>query len=51
MDFGNGETTMVTTTGLTDSDDAWFTLDGRKLSQKPSAKGLYINGGRKVVIK
>lgn len=29
----------------------WYTLDGRKLSQKPSAKGIYINGNRKVVIK
>ena len=29
----------------------WYSLDGRKLSGKPSAKGLYINNGRKVVIK
>ena len=32
---------------------AWYTLDGRKVAngQKPTAKGLYINNGRKVVIK
>jgi hypothetical protein len=30
---------------------AWYTLDGRKLNGKPTAKGLYINNGRKVVIK
>ena len=32
-------------------DDAWYSLDGRKLDSKPTKKGLYINGGRKVVIK
>jgi len=32
-------------------DDAWFTLDGRKLMQKPTHKGIYIRGGRKVMIK
>jgi hypothetical protein len=29
----------------------WFTLDGRRLAGKPTAKGLYIHAGRKVVIK
>ena len=33
------------------SDGAWYTLDGRKLSGNPAAKGLYIVNGRKVVIK
>ena len=28
----------------------WFTLDGRKLNGKPTAKGLYIVNGRKVII-
>ena len=31
--------------------DSWYTLDGRKLQGKPTKKGVYINGGRKVVIK
>ena len=31
--------------------DAWYTLDGRKLQGKPTKKGMYIVGGRKVVIK
>jgi len=30
---------------------AWFTLDGRKLSGKPTQKGIYIHNGKKVVIK
>jgi hypothetical protein len=29
----------------------YYTLDGRKLDGKPTTKGLYIHGGRKVVIK
>lgn len=31
--------------------DKWYTLDGRRLSGKPTKKGLYINYGRKIVIK
>lgn len=29
----------------------WFTIDGRRLNGKPTAKGLYINKGKAVVIK
>ena len=29
----------------------WYTLDGRRLSGKPTKSGVYINGGRKVVVK
>ncbi len=32
-------------------DGAWYSIDGRKLSGRPSAKGLYIHNGRKVAIK
>ena len=31
--------------------NSWYTLDGRRLAAKPTTKGLYIFGGRKVVIK
>ena len=30
---------------------AWYSLDGRKLSGKPTAKGVYIHNGKKLVIK
>ena len=30
-------------------DDAWYTLDGRKLVGKPAVKGIFINKGRKVM--
>ncbi len=33
------------------ADDAWYTIDGRKLQGKPAVKGIYINGGQKVLIK
>ena len=33
------------------SSQRWYTLDGRKLNGKPTQKGIYVNGGRKVVVK
>ena len=52
----NGETTAIgtldTKTGeVTFDSEAWYTLDGTRLSGKPSTKGIYINNGKKVVIK
>ena len=52
----SGETTAIgtldTTTGEVSFDsEAWYTLDGVRLSGQPSTKGIYINNGRKVVIK
>ena len=31
--------------------EAWYTLDGRRLNGKPSVKGMYINNGRKIIVK
>ena len=52
----NGETTAIgtldTKTGeMTFDSEAWYTLDGVRLSSKPSTKGIYINNGKKIVIK
>ena len=52
----NGETTAIgtldTKTGeLSFDSEAWYTLDGVRLSSKPSTKGIYINNGKKIVIK
>jgi surface protein len=30
--------------------DSWYTIDGRKLSGKPSKKGVYINNGKKAIV-
>ena len=67
LNFGDGEASGITTTDFlrpdgskraelertdyTDKAGAWFTLDGRKLDGKPTKAGLYIHGGRKVVVK
>ena len=29
---------------------AWYTLDGVKVNEKPTAKGLYIHNGKKVIV-
>ena len=31
--------------------EAWYTLDGRRLTQKPTTKGVYVVNGQKVIIK
>ena len=56
IDFGEGDNTtgIISTTNytnFTNSDDAWYSLDGRKLVGKPAKAGIYVNNGRKVVIK
>ena len=33
------------------TDAPWFTIDGRRLSGKPSLNGIYIHGNQKVLIK
>lgn len=33
----------------TTTDDAWYTLDGRKLAGQPSTKGIYIHNGKKII--
>ncbi len=48
-----GETTGIRSidNGQWIIDNSWYSLDGRKLSGKPTKKGLYINNGKKVVIR
>ena len=50
----NGETTAIgeidTKTGEV-SFDGWYDMSGRKLDGKPSMKGIYINNGKKVIVK
>ena len=33
------------------TDDAWYSLSGRRLEGRPQQKGLYINNGKTVVVK
>ena len=51
----NGNTTEIgtldTRTGEIIPTGEWYSLDGTRLSGKPSAKGVYVNNGKKIVIK
>ena len=56
--FASGPITVASTTGIemlneggTLNDDSWYTLDGRRLSGKPTAKGLYIHKGKAHIVK
>ena len=53
LDFGDGETTtgISPSPTLPQGEGAWYSLDGRRLNGKPTAPGLYINKGKKVIIK
>ena len=59
IDFGEGENNA---TGIVEADSSfftlhssfkgtWYALDGRKLDGQPTQNGIYINNGKKVVIK
>ena len=53
LDFGDGNTTTGIAGVADDSqkDGEWYTVDGMKLDKQPTRKGLYINNGKKMVIK
>lgn len=52
---GNGGTTdigtMDTRTGEVVLGSEWFGLDGRRIQGQPSQKGVYINNGKKMIVK
>ena len=50
----NGEITAIGTLDTTTGEisfDGWYDMNGLKLDSKPTKKGLYINNGKKIVIK
>ena len=52
MNFGEGETTGIISLkadGTAYGKEAVYTLDGRRLQGQPSAKGVYIINGKKVI--
>ena len=55
LNFGDEEAASIKTISESSDhskdSDAYFTLDGRRLNDKPTQKGMYINNGRKVLIK
>ena len=52
MDFSDGETTgIISISSPIHPEGGCYTLDGRKLSQKPAMRGVYIVNGKKIIIK
>lgn len=49
--FDDGSTGIRQITSKDKTDDSWYSLDGRQLPDKPSAKGIYIKDGQKMIIK
>lgn len=52
MEFEDGVTTgfiQIATDDVEDGD--WYGIDGIKFNQKPTQRGVYINNGRKVIVK
>ena len=47
----SGITTMVASGTADKAAPQWFTIDGRQLAARPQRSGLYIHGGRKVLVK
>ncbi len=51
IDFGDGTDGITSAESTPDTTAEWFTIDGRKLTEKPVQKGIYVTNGQKVVIK
>ena len=54
LNFGDNETGIENVQSSmfnVQSNDAWYSLDGRRLEGKPTKKGVYLNNGHKVIIK
>ena len=55
LNFGEEKTTGISLTPDPsrggEGSSYWYSLDGRKLNEKPTTKGIYVNRGRKIVIK
>lgn len=48
----DGETTGMLNVNVNDNaNSSWYTLDGRLLNGRPTAKGIYIHNGRKEVVR
>ena len=54
LSFGDNETSSIENVQCSMfnvQSEVWYTLDGRRLDGKPTARGIYVNSGRKVVVK
>ena len=58
LDFGDDNTTGIIEveansqlSTLNSQLSAWYTLEGLRLASKPTTRGIYINNGKKIVVK
>ena len=54
LSFDGEETTGILEVSANSNevkDDVWYSLDGVRLSGKPTQRGMYINKGKKIVVK
>jgi hypothetical protein len=54
LSFDEEETTGILEVSANSNevkDDAWYSLDGVRLSGKPTQRGMYINKGKKILVK
>ena len=52
MEFEDGVTTGLIQIATGEAEDGdWYGIDGVKFNQKPTQRGVYINNGRKVIVK
>ena len=49
--FNGGSTGFKTIKAGRQNEDAWYTLDGKKLNGIPDINGLYINNGQKLIVR
>ena len=54
LSFDGEETTGILEVSANynaETDEAWYSLDGVRLSGKPTQRGMYINKGKKILVK
>ena len=53
LDFGEGgiSTSVDSLPAELTGEGEWFSVDGRKLGNAPTKKGVYLNNGKKIVVK
>ena len=49
--FNGGTTGMSPFTTDSKTDEAWYLLNGMRLTSKPSAEGIYIKNGKKTIVR
>ncbi len=49
--ISTGEAIQVHSSKFIVQSESWYSISGQKLSEKPTAKGIYIRDGKKIIVK